>query len=282
MAKALFASDLHASSSHWPAFLRLAGETGAEILIVGGDILREEYDCSTPGIPRAQLAFLRNRVLPAVRDFLADHPGSRLYLDLGNDDALYVRRTLERLQDERIGLIHNRFIRLDESLGLLGYMCVPLTPWGMKDWDRLDGIAPPEAKARWNGFVTSKDIMKEVTLDESIGTIADELAEMEPQIEGSFILVSHCPPAESDIAGPGGHPGASMAIRRFIEKWGPKGLVASFHGHIHEGPFISGCYKQLIGPTLCVLPGQQDHTLWAATFDTKDVQSTLQRVSVPL
>jgi hypothetical protein len=68
------------------------------------------------------------------------------------------------------------------------------------------------------------------------------------------VYVLHSPPRDTacDQAGTRTHVG-SRAIRAFVERLQPP-LVLS--GHIHESPRISGAWRDLIGRTVVVNPGQ--------------------------
>jgi Icc-related predicted phosphoesterase len=66
----------------------------------------------------------------------------------------------------------------------------------------------------------------------------------------------------------------SRAIRRFVEEHGPR-LVLS--GHIHESPRVSGAWRDRIGPTDVVNPGQFGTSrLCGVWFDPEQPAGTLR------
>jgi Icc-related predicted phosphoesterase len=68
------------------------------------------------------------------------------------------------------------------------------------------------------------------------------------------VFVLHSPPRETrcDMIGARAHVG-SRAIRSFVDRHQPP-LVLS--GHIHESPRVSSSYRDAVGRTVAVNPGQ--------------------------
>ena len=87
--------------------------------------------------------------------------------------------------------------------------------------------------------------------------------------------MTHTPPRDTlcDRVRSGAHAG-SRALRRFIERHQPP-LVLS--GHIHESPRVSGGYRDQIGRTVVVNPGQfETPRLCGVWFDPRQIAGTLR------
>src|SRR5258705_261328 len=106
-------------------------------------------------------------------------------------------------------------------------------------------------------------------------TLADalrDLAEQGPVAETLFVL--HSPPrgTRCDMISAEQHVG-SRAIRAFVERHQPP-LVLS--GHIHESPRVSSSYRDLVGRTVVVNPGQFGTSrLCGVWFDPRRIGDTL-------
>lgn len=96
----------------------------------------------------------------------------------------------------------------------------------------------------WGGALTPFHLAFEPSEEET----AEALEKMEKKAPGDFILVLHNPPKDTklDRAATGEHVG-SPAIRKFIEKAGPKLVITA---HIHES---SG--EDRIGESIIFYPG---------------------------
>src|ERR1051325_815140 len=99
------------------------------------------------------------------------------------------------------------------------------------------------------------------------------LAARTPRRTSLFVL--HSPPRDTrcDMIGATHHVG-SRAIRAFVERHEPP-LVLS--GHIHESPRVSGAYRDAIGHSVVVNPGQfGTQRLCGAWFDPERPAETLR------
>jgi Icc-related predicted phosphoesterase len=73
----------------------------------------------------------------------------------------------------------------------------------------------------------------------------------------------------------------SLAVCRFIERWSATGrLRASFHGHIHESPWMSGRVMESFGATPSFNVGQESQVLHALLLDTDDPAASARQVTV--
>ncbi|WP_373498919.1 metallophosphoesterase [Desulfococcus sp.] len=264
--KILYTADIHADPGHLQAALSVAFTSGVDAIVIGGDIIPHHLPrWASLGPLGAQREYLVRVMIPALSVFREKRPVP-VYLDLGNDDWLSGRDLMTRHDGTLFHLIHMRRHRLDPSAGidLIGYMCVPPTPFGRKDWEKPDTRNrphPPENRVRLDGYRSGGGRLEAHTLDLAAGdTIALDMDRLSAEVRGPFILVSHSPPYGTplDVIQSGLQVG-SLSIRRFIERWAAKGqLLASLHGHIHESPRRSGRVHTHIGGALCINPGQEN------------------------
>jgi Icc-related predicted phosphoesterase len=241
--------------------LSIAEKEQAGCIIIGGDIVPHTLpDTPLVGILQAQATYLKEVFIPEIKNFKQKRDLT-IYLDLGNDDFLYNRKILEEEKD-LVRLLHFSRHRLTDDVDIIGYMIVPPTPFGIKDWEKPDSTKipyPPGTKISVQGYKSKNGLLEETVLNlSSDDTIENDLKCISEDIERPFIFVSHSPPYNTplDVIYNGQNVG-SLSIRRFIEKWSRKGLlVASFHGHIHESPGRSGAIHTKIENSFCINPGQ--------------------------
>lgn len=273
--KILYTSDIHADAGHLQAMLSAALETGAEAIIIGGDIIPHHLPrWEALGPLAAQKEYLRRVMIPAFSAFLERRP-IPIYLDLGNDDWISGRSLFAPHDGTLFHLLHMRRHRLgsadhlpagdhSEGIDIIGYMCVPPTPFNRKDWEKADARDwpyPPENYVLLDGYLSRGGRLEEHTLDlDADDTIAADMDRLSAMVRGPFVFVSHSPPYGTplDVIQSGIQVG-SISIRRFIERWAGEGrLLASLHGHIHESPHRSGAIHTRIGGVLCINPGQEN------------------------
>jgi hypothetical protein len=153
---------------------------------------------------------------------------------------------------------------------------VPITPFGIKDWERWED-GGEETPARLDGWVSARGGVLPHRFDPArrsptIAGALDDLAALGPAGETLFVL--HSPPrgTHCDMVGATLHVG-SRAIRAFIQRHQPP-LVLS--GHIHESPRVSSSYRDTIGRTVVVNPGQFGTSrLCGVWFDPLQIAETL-------
>lgn len=260
--KILYAADIHASPGHLDALLKIAGRADIETIVIGGDII-PHYLPGAYGVNvlAAQHKYLQDTLIPAFRNFKRkrDIP---VFLDLGNDDFIHARKRLEPLDGDLFHLLHMRVVPLSSDMDIIGYMNVPPTPFGRKDWEKPDSAAHPFVPGNdiiINGYLSESGLLERHTLDlASADTIESDLLKLSEKIEKPFVFVSHSPPYNTplDVIMDGRHVG-SISIGNFIKEWAGKGkLIASLHGHIHESPHRSGLTRTEIGNAVCINPGQ--------------------------
>ena len=265
--KILFTSDIHIHPNHLFALVHKTLIIRPEVLIIGGDIIPHLL----PGnqnieIINAQAKYIKKTLIPELR-YLKSQMTVDIFIDMGNDDLSASRHLLQAHEGKTFQLLHMQRHRLSKHVDIIGYMVVPPTPFLRKDWEKPDTQNCPYAagsQVQIEGYTTASGQKETVFLDFSTSeTIENDLNLLSAKIVRPFIFVSHSPPYGTpldQIAG-GIHVG-SISIRRFIEHWSRQGLlIASFHGHIHESPRISGYTRTAIHRTQCFNPGQQEEKL---------------------
>ncbi|MGE5175734.1 MAG: metallophosphoesterase family protein [Hyphomicrobiales bacterium] len=267
----LYTSDLHGSRPLYRETVEMAARLGVRALLLGGDLA-----------PHADIAGQRRFFEEFLVPLLGEHvsrPGSAdVYYIFGNDDWKAAGEVLTGAGLARCDHVHGRVVPFLDGTVLAGLASVPITPFGLKDWERWeDGVA---RASRWEG-VRSEPGGAIVDFDfrgrEEGESLAAELRAIEDAIEDgrTAICMFHGPPhgtACDQIRG-GMHVG-SRETRRFLERVRP---AIGLHGHIHESPVVSGHYADRIGPTVCVNPGQRlGSALHAVTFRVADPAGTLE------
>ncbi len=258
----LFATDIHASHNHLFSMLEKAEMESVDAIAVGGDIVPHYLpDFANRGILEKQALYLQKTMIPALEKFKRKN-GAKIFLDMGNDDFLAGRHILENRRGDLFELLHMEVHRFSEETDIVGYMNVPPTPFGRKDWEKPDSkkqLFAPGNIISTEGAVSGKGYIRKTVLDlDSEKTIEADLEFLCEKIRRPFVFVSHAPPYNTnlDVMYNGLHVG-SLAVREFIEKWAANNfLIASFHGHIHESPDRTGSVATALGPVSCYNPGQ--------------------------
>lgn len=260
--KVLFTSDIHAAKGHLSSMLTLAEHESVDAVIIGGDLIPHGLPrVQDLGILRAQEIYLTGVLIRSIRGFKEKNE-TTFFLDMANDDFIAGRPLLETHDGKLFHLLHMRKHRLSENMDIIGYMAVPPTPFSIKDWEKPDSRQQPYSRGgivNLNGYLSDTGEIKETVLDlDADATIADDLSILSKDISRPFILIAHCPPYDTplDMLNNGLHVG-SASIKAFIAKWSRRGyLLASFHGHIHESPAVSGSTRTVIEQSACINPGQ--------------------------
>ncbi len=288
--KVLYSSDTHVHPGHLRRFLQAARELAPQLLIIGGDIIPDWKGSIAASIEPHKL-WVRDVLLPRLREFRIAHSEARVLIDLGNDDIAAARPLMEAADGSDLDLLHLRVTKVSENLAVLGYMAVNPTPFLIKDAEKPDcrdhdGLS--DRRVARAGYVTHSGAALPHVLDPSAGTIEDDLAALSSTMEdprwgdSSFIFVCHAPPKDTalDTIQSGLHVG-SLAVRRFIERWSGIGrLILSLHGHIHEAPWKSGRAWQVIGDVPCFNVGQTAKMLRALLVNTEALPDSARLVTV--
>jgi uncharacterized protein len=251
----LFASDLHGNRGAYDRLFSLE----ADAIVLGGDLL--PYPLKRGG-----------DILDLQRRFVTEYLAAKLetrpcYWIPGNDDW----ETMLPLLEGKGTLLHGRAAGFLDGFSIAGYGCVPVTPFGMKDFDRYDveGWQPqmPPQRCLWS----SPEGIQNVSLSDvaSRGTIASDLERLATLSDPArTIYVIHSPPYATtlDRLRGGIVPIGSRAVRKFIDRLQPP---LTLHGHVHESPGV-----ERLGKTVCVNPGDSMHRLRAVRIDLADLRVT--------
>jgi Icc-related predicted phosphoesterase len=195
---------------------------------------------------------------------------------MGNDDWGANVDVLETGDGDLWHFLHERTLHIDDT-AVAGLSWVPITPFRLKDWERWDD-GGEESPVCLDGFVSRGGAPEPHRFDPDVRrpTIAEALAGIAGRGDPSrTVLVSHSPPhgTACDMIDARTHVG-SRALRAFVETHQPP-LVLS--GHIHESPRVSSAYRDTIGRTIVVNPGQFGTArLSGVWFDPADVAGTLK------
>lgn len=269
----VYTADLHGNSAGYRQLLELAVQQQAQAVAVGGDLL--PHSIKIDRAVQAQREFIAGTLRPLLAEFRAAHPSIAVYLLPGNDDWAAAIAAFDDLEAE--GLVHplhERVYALADDLWLAGYACVPLTPFSIKDYERLDEGDPPAYSFAM--AYTSAGGRPERTSLAALGrlpSIAAGLADLARRSDPArTIYVCHTPPYNTGLDRMRHKHVGSRALRAFIERCQPP---LTLHGHIHEAPQLSGRYAECIGATWCVNPGHERIRFSAVAVDTDDIAGTL-------
>lgn len=276
MSEWFFTSDLHGQSDFYEQALALAVERRPRALVIGGDLGPHE---GGDGGVRRQRLFLEGFLVEFARRLREAAPETELLLMPGNDDWGANFDVLERHDGEWWRSLHDRVVLVDGVL-VAGLSFVPITPFGMKDWERWED-GEPESPLRLAGYRSEEGRSFEFAFDpeQRTPTIAGALADLaECSDPAKTLYVFHSPARDTrcDVTMTRHHVG-SRAIRAFVERHQPP-LVLS--GHIHESPRVTGHWRDTIGRTVVVNPGQFGHPKLAGVwFDPERPAETLRHTT---
>ena len=288
--KILYTADTHVHPGHLERLLKAAGELRPQVVIIGGDII-PDWKGSIEASIEPHRRWVNGVLLPRLKQFHETFPQILLLLDLGNDDIAAARPLMEARDGVDFHLLHQRVVEIMENLAVVGYMTVNPTPFAIKDGEKPDcrdhdGLSGQRVVK--SGYVTGSGQAMPYALDPLKGTIEDDLEALSAVLESpplrdfSFIFVCHAPPRDTalDQMATGSHVG-SLAVRRFLERWGPTGrLVASLHGHIHEAPWMSKRIWEQVGKVPAFNMGQHSQLFRALLLETDAIPQSTRLVTV--
>ena len=270
----LFTSDLHGQGALYEQLLGMAAARHPRVVLIGGDL--SPHDASREGVAHQRI-FLEGFLTEFSHRLREAVPGVELLLLMGNDDWAANHDCLERGHGRLWRSMHER-VEVVDGVSVAGLSWVPITPFGLKDWERWDDGGEPSPRARLDGFTSRGGNLAPCRFDpaERGPTIADALETLAAAITpGRTLLLSHSPPhgTQCDMIGARVHVG-SRSLRRFVEH---HGLPLVLSGHIHESPRISSSYRDRLGESVVVNPGQFGTSrLCGVWFDPADPAGTLR------
>ena len=255
MAAVVYASDLHGNREAYDRLFAME----ADAVVLGGDLL--PYPLKSGG----DLLALQRRF---AAEYLAEKLKSKpCFWIPGNDDWEAVLAPLESSGTP----VHNRALPFLDGLSIAGYGCVPVTPFGMKDFDRFDseGWTPQDEPKRclWSTPAGLENVtMRAVRGRGTIEADLERLASLSDPAKTVYVV--HTPPYATtlDRLHGGITPIGSRALRKFIDRRQPP---LTLHGHVHESPGV-----ERLGRTVCVNPGDSMTRLRAVRIDLADFSVT--------
>jgi uncharacterized protein len=268
-----FTSDLHGQGRLYEELVALTAARRPRVVIIGGDLSPHAAGADGVGLQRL---FLEGALIEFARRLREASPETDLALLMGNDDWAANLDVLERHDGSLWTMIHGRAVTLDGTR-VAGLSWVPITPFAIKDWERWEDGAE-ESPARLDGWVSHDGGVQPHRFDPARRepTIAEGLEDLARQTAAAeTVFVLHSPPRDTrcDMIGAKQHVG-SRAIRAFVERRQPPLVLG---GHIHESPRVSSSYRDAIGASVVVNPGQFGTSrLCGVWFDPRRVAETLR------
>ena len=267
-----FTSDLHGQGALYEQLVANIATRLPRAVLIGGDLA--PHAAGIDGVA-LQRVFLQGFLVEFARRVKESSPETELLLMMGNDDWAANLDCLERHDGDLWRVLHGRAFEVD-GVRVAGLSWVPITPFAMKDWERWED-GEEESPARLDGWVSGPAGLAPRRFDHAsrrptIAEALDELAAMTPAAETLFVL--HSPPRDTlcDLTHAKVHVG-SRALRHFVERHQPPLVLA---GHIHESPRVSSSYRDRIGRSLVVNPGQfGTPRLCGVWFDPHEPEATL-------
>lgn len=253
--KVIFTSDIHGNEWQYKKLVEFAIDSSVAAVIVGGDLAPKDEPMDYIG---SQRRFFEKRLPELMGPLQEELPDARVYMMMGNDDCVSNLDVFQK-HDALYRDLHMRRFALNEDFDIVGYANVPITPFGLKDWERYDrssGEVQPDARLK--GVKSMSGEFEDFTFTEK-----DRLQSIESDlVDGIFtktpektVYVIHSPPYGTGLDQVHrGHVG-SKPMRSFIEKEQP---YITLHGHIHETVELSGEFAEKIGETYCFSSGNHN------------------------
>ncbi|MCX6747219.1 MAG: metallophosphoesterase [Candidatus Pacearchaeota archaeon] len=277
----LYTADLHGNETQYKKLVNFAIKNSMGAVIIGGDL--------TPKDPidiEKQKRFIEKDLPRLLSPLKQKLPGSKLFLMMGNDDCMANIDMLKNYDPTLWSLINGNRLNLSDDFDIVGYSYVPITPFGLKDWEKFDLSKVSRdfkieyelrkkfcrfkgSKTDNNGWHTFEFIPEMEKIDSIQKDLEARLFTINPQ---KTLYVLHSPPNKSNLDQiKTGHAG-SFAVREFIEQKKP---YVTLHGHIHETVSLSGKFYDQIGKTSCFSPGNNatDNYLSAVMFDLYNLKT---------
>lgn len=270
-----FTSDLHGDAGLYEQLEELLRAETPDVLILGGDLF---VDGTREDPLGTQVVSLEREFMPRVARWRNAAPRMYVVCILGNHEWVCTREALQVHHDAgRIVLLDQERTWQHDGVAFLGYSSTPPTPHWAKDFERLDEPGDPLPQFPGSAWDSARRVARDVDLAEHFAgrhAISQELA-CAAHAAAPLIFIAHAPPYDCklDRLAKVTYPIGSRAVRRFIEQRRP---LCSLHGHVHDSPDVTGCYRERLGATLAINPGQSHTRLHAVVFDPRRLQETLR------
>lgn len=267
--KILYTSDIHGNELQYSKLIEFFKKTFPDAVVIGGDIAPKGF--LRGNFINGQREFFKNKFQKLMTELKNSSPNSKIFLMMGNDDCSINLDVLKLGDPKLYKIIHNKRIKLTKEFDIVGYSYVPITPFGIKDWEKYDLSEFPKnlkniysnrkkLNYRFDGKKSTKSGWKPFLFTpkmESLDSIQKDLSKkLFTEKPSKTVYVFHSPPDNTnlDLIGKNYHVG-SIAIKSFIEYNQP---YLTLHGHIHETVDVSKNFKDKIGKTLCLSSGNCD------------------------
>lgn len=271
MTRFVYAADLHGNLNQYQILVQYAKETQASCILLGGDLGPKITSKDGEDLIHQQRHFFKTTFPQLFDSYFATVPQGKVFYLFGNDDCSCNVEVCDTYAKEHFFLLHNHRYHFSFSeVDFVGYSCVPLTPFGIKDWEKFDLTSlknvPDElvrahelrtAHARLSGYKSTLQGWQPFQFLPSMAAKDSLQLDLQSDIflkkPSQTIYVIHTPPFGTvlDQISGGTHVG-SIALRLFIEHNNP---LLTLHGHIHETVDVSGQFQEKIGKTLCCSVG---------------------------
>ncbi len=275
----LYTSDLHGSEGHYAKLMTVAENARPDLVVLGGDLLPDDAAMNPKSFGVGQPAYVREQFRRHITDLREQCGCGGVLVIFGNHDWCGSQVAMRELADEGLVAIlnHKESVEVD-GLSFVGYSYTPPTPWFVKDFERLDrtGDRPPLlGGARWNAQFSRSVQHSGKQLFDGLPSIVDDLASMKIPSD-PWIFVAHAPPYGTCLDQSFGKESfGSHSIREAIEQHQP---LLSLHGHIHESPSVTGSWRETLGKTIAVNPGQTVRQLSHVLIDIDVSAKTISKI----
>ncbi len=148
MTSVLYSSDIHGNEVQYRKLIDYAIETSVDTLIIGGDLAPKTFQ--SLDFITGQRYFFENKFPELFTTLKQKLPNCNVYLMMGNDDCSANYDILSKNEPDLYHIIHGKRLNLTEDIDIIGYSYVPISPFGIKDWEKYDlSSVPPELEQRY-------------------------------------------------------------------------------------------------------------------------------------
>ncbi|MCB4791961.1 MAG: metallophosphoesterase [Elusimicrobia bacterium] len=271
--KLMVTTDLHGNTWKYKKLYQEACKVRPDVLINAGDMFPNDGN----NLYR-QKEYIENQI---NEHFYAFNKSGMYYLCFpGNDDLMTFDGLFQEVCDRYpyVKNIAQRKVQIN-GYDFIGMSWVVDYPFLIKDRCRKDTedreIGFQKGTALHSTVTGLKEIPNWKEYVSTLPTIEEELEKLErPANMKKAIYVTHMPPCnlELDVCINGERVG-SEALYFFIRDNQP---LLTLHGHIHESPAMTGCWKAQLDSTICIQAGQTDDLVYVVVnLETMECERVL-------